>query len=231
MGQELMLNGLTGSLKMERAGGGTSLRITLPGTKVSQPTETCKVPLNGGAPITLASAGRPDGVARLEAAAAECPLRFDVLEGSVLVTPLGGSAVCTFSAQDCSTTPSGLWGPAASSLIPRSAEFDSARGNADKAVRENYKVMTQRARAQDVRPIVTEQAAFSSEREQVCRTYAREGAHGFCHVRFSEARALALAARLGVSSAAPSAAAAPPRPRRKPQVESMNPDAAGAGPE
>jgi hypothetical protein len=92
--------------------------------------------------------------------------------------------------------------------------------------------MTQRAKGQDVRPIVTEQAAFSSDREQTCRTYAREGAHGFCNLRFTEGRALALATRLGVNTAtaAPTASAAP-RPRRKspsPAVEGMNPDAGGA---
>ncbi|GJE44933.1 hypothetical protein AEGHOMDF_4126 [Methylobacterium soli] len=101
-------------------------------------------------------------------------------------------------------------------------------------MRDNYKLMTQRARREDVRPIVTEQAAFSSDREQVCRTYAREGAHGFCHLRFSEARALALATRLGVSvvpGAAPTAAATPRPARRKPTVEGMNPDAVGASPQ
>jgi hypothetical protein len=73
--------------------------------------------------------------------------------------------------------------------------------------------LTHRAGPQGVRPIVSEQAAFSSDREQVCRSYAREGAHGFCHARFGEARALALAARLGLNAS--SAAAAPaPRPRR-----------------
>lgn len=229
LGQDLMLNGLTGSLKFERAGSATTVRLTLPGTKVSQPTESCKVPLGGGTPIALTSEGRPEGVARFEAAAAECPLRFEVLEGGVLVTPLAGNPVCSFSAADCATTPAGLWGPAAATLIPRSSEFDSARGAADRAVRENYRVMTQRARPQDVRPVVTEQAAFSSVREQVCRTYAREGAHGFCNTRFTEARALGLAARLGVSTTAPSASAAP-RVRRKPQVEGMNPDATGAAP-
>ncbi|MDR7039823.1 hypothetical protein J2X36_004601 [Methylobacterium sp. BE186] len=227
VGQDLLLNGLNGTLKMERAGANMTARLTLPGTKVSQPTESCSVPLSGGQPVTLTSAGKPEGVARFEAAAAECPLRFEVLEGSVLVTPLGGNPVCTFSAADCATTPAGLWGPGAAGLIPRSAEFDTGRGVADKAVRENYKVMTQRARREDVRPIVTEQAAFSSDREQVCRTYAREGSHGFCHLRFSEARALALAARLGANSAAPTAAVAP-RPRRKPVVDGMNPDAGGA---
>ncbi|HEV7439978.1 MAG TPA: hypothetical protein VGN94_10205 [Methylobacterium sp.] len=232
-GQDLLLNGLNGTLKLERAGTAMTARLTLPGTKVSQPTESCSVPLNGGKPLTLTSEGRPEGVARFEAAAAECPLRFEVLEGGVLVTPLGGNPVCTFSALDCATTPSGLWGPAAPGLIPRSAEFDTARGIADKAVRDNYKLMTQRARREDVRPIVTEQAAFSSDREQVCRTYAREGAHGFCHLRFSETRALALATRLGVSvtpGAAPTAAAAPRPARRKPTVEGMNPDAVGSTP-
>lgn len=228
-GQDLLLNGLAGGLKLERAGPAMTARVTLPGTRVSQPTESCKVPLAEGKPLTLTSEGRPDGIARFEAAGAECPLRFEVMEGAVLVSPLGGNPVCTFSAADCATTPAGLWGPAASGLIPRSSDFDTARGLADKAVRDNYKVMTQRARREDVRAVVTEQAAFSSDREQVCRTYAREGAHGFCHLRVTEGRALALATRLGAGSA-PTAAAAP-RPRRKPPpVEGMNPDAAGLPP-
>ncbi|MGV7031625.1 hypothetical protein [Methylobacterium symbioticum] len=231
LGQELQLNGLSGKLKLERAGTATTARISLPGTKVSQPTESCTVPLANGNPVTLSSEGRPEGVPRFEAAGAECPLRFEVTEGGVFVSTLGNSGpLCTFTAADCATTPNGLWGPAAAGLIPRSAEFDTARGVADKAVRDNYKLMTQRARREDVRPIVTEQAAFSADREQVCRTYAREGAHGFCHLRFSENRALALATRLGVNTAAaaPTATAATPRPRRKPAVEGMNPDGPGA---
>ncbi|MCJ2108006.1 hypothetical protein MKK70_22030 [Methylobacterium sp. E-041] len=231
VGQELMLNGLTGSLKLERSGSGMAARITLPGTKVSQPTEACKVPLGGGGPVSLTSEGKPEGVPRYEAAAAECPLRFDVTEGGVLVSSLGPTPLCTFSAQDCATAPVGLWGPAAAGLIPRSAEFDSARGVADKAVRENYKLMTQRARREDVRPIVTEQAAFSSDREQLCRTYAREGAHGFCHLRVTENRALALATRLGVTVTTTATPAATPRPRRKPPVEGMNPDSGTPAPQ
>lgn len=227
LGQELMRNGASGSLKLERTGNATVARVTVPGMKVSQPAESCSVPLGGGNPIPVTAEARADGVARFEAAGGECPLRFEVLEGSVLVTPLSGNPVCTFTAADCAATPAGLWGPAPASLIPRSGEFDTARGVADKAVRDNYKVMTQRARGQDVRPVVTEQAAFSSDREQVCRNYTREGTHGFCHVRFTEGRAIALATRLGVSpTAAPSASAAP-RPRRKPvPTEGLNPDAA-----
>jgi hypothetical protein len=223
-GQDLQLNGLAGGLKFERAGTGVSARITLPGTKISQPTETCSVKLNAGNPVALTSSGKPEGIARFEAAASECPLRFDVLDGSVLATPLGGNPICTFSAADCATTPKGLWGPPAASLIGRAGEFDGARGTADRAVYDNYKVMVQRVRGQDVRPVVQEQAAFSSDREELCRTYAREGVHGFCHLRVTEARAISLATRLGVNV---STASATPRPaaRRKPAaVDGLNPD-------
>ncbi|MEH3062163.1 MAG: hypothetical protein PGN33_05080 [Methylobacterium radiotolerans] len=229
IGQELQLNGLSGSLKLERSGTAVTARIKLPGTKISQPADSCTVPLAGGNPVPLTAEGKPEGVPRFEAAGAECPLRFDVTDGGVLVSSLGSGPVCTFSAADCATTPVGLWGPGAATLIPRAGEFDTARGVADKAVRDNYKLMTQRARREDVRPIVSEQAAFSSDREQLCRTYAREGTHGFCHLRVTENRALALATRLGANTATPTAAVAPRRSRPKPAVEGMNPDAVGGG--
>ena len=231
IGQDLQLNGMAGGLKLERAGTGLAATVTLPGTKVSQPTESCTVKLGGGKPIALTSAGKPEGVPRYEAPAAECPLRLEATEGGVMVTNLEAGQTCTFSAADCATTPVGLWGPAAATLIPRAAEFDTARGVADKAVRDNYKIMSQRARREDIRPIVAEQAAFSADREQFCRAYAREGTHGFCHLRFTENRALALATRLGANTATPTATvAAPRRPRPKPAVEGMNPDV-GPGPE
>ncbi|MCJ2065642.1 hypothetical protein MKK63_23445 [Methylobacterium sp. J-088] len=230
IGQDLQLNGMSGSLKLERTGTAVTARITLPGTKISQPAESCTVPLGAGSPVTLNPEGKPEGVPRYEAAGAECPLRLDVTEGGILVSTLGSGPVCTFSAADCATTPTGLWGPAPATLLPRASEFDTARGAADKAVRDNYKLMTQRARREDVRPIVTEQAAFSADREQFCRSYAREGTHGFCHLRFTENRALALATRLGANTAVPTATAAPrSRPRPKPAVEGLNPDAAGGG--
>lgn len=234
IGPELQLNGMSGTLKLERAGTAVTARIKLPGTKISQPAESCTVPLANGNPITLSSEGKPEGAPRFEAAGAECPLRFDVVEGGILVTSLGQGPICTFSNADCATTPVGLWGPAGASLIPRAGEFDTGRGVADKAVRDNYKLMTQRARREDVRPIVSEQAAFSADREQLCRGYAREGTHGFCHLRVTENRALALATRLGANTAVPTAAAAPrrsrPRPAAEPAVDGVNPDTAGEMP-
>ena len=215
-GQDLLLNGLNGSLKIERNGSAYTALMSLPGTKISQPTESCTVKLNGGRPVSLSAAGR---------------LGFGGLDGSVLGPPVGSGPAWTCTAADCETTPAGLWGPGAASLIPQAAEFDTARGVADKAVRDNYKIMTQRSRGSDVRPIVQEQAAFSSDREQACRTYAREGAHGYCHLRFTEARAIALATRLGANTATPTASNTAPRPRRsRAPVEGMNPDAPGAEP-
>ena len=55
------------------------------------------------------------------------------------------------------------------------------------------------------------------------------GAHGFCHLRVTENRALALATRLGVTTTATPAAT--PRPRRKPPVEGMNPDSGTPAPQ
>ncbi|TGE00352.1 hypothetical protein EU555_10340 [Methylobacterium nonmethylotrophicum] len=226
VGQELQQNGNAGSMRLERAGSGFTARVTLAGTKVSQPTESCKVALGDGQPLALADQGKPNGVTQLATSGPACPMRLEILEGGVMVTPIGEPDACVFTASDCATTPKGLWGPGAAVLLPRAQEFDAARGAADKAVRENYKVMTQRARREDVRPIVTEQAAFSADREQICRAYVREGSHGFCHLRFSEARALSLATRLGLSGAAPTASNAPrpaARKRPAPAVDGMNP--------
>ncbi len=208
LGQDLQLNGSSGALKLERSGTAVSATVTLPGTKVSQPTESCTVKLGGGKPIPLTPAGKPEGVPRYEAPGAECPLRFDVAEGGVMVTTLDTGPVCTFSAADCATTPVGLWGPAAATLIPRAGEFDTARGVADKSVRDNYKIMTQRARREDIRPIVAEQAAFSADREQFCRGYAREG---------TTASATCASRRTAPSPWPPASAPTPrPRPHRPP---------------
>lgn len=214
LGRELKLNGSAGSLKLERARTDLTARLTLAGTKISQPTEACTVKLGDGEAIPLASQGRAEGVPRYEAqAAAACPIRFDILDGAVLVT--APAEACTFEAADCKAAPRGLWGPDPAALLPKASEIEQARGSADKAVRDNYRALTQ-AKPQELRAIVAEQAAFSSDREMLCRTYAREPAHGFCNARFSEARALSLANRLGVLSS-PQAAA----PRRRGATQIM----------
>jgi hypothetical protein len=217
LGRDLKLNGAAGSLRIERTGQGTlQAQVTLAGAKISQPTESCTARLGGGQ-TALTSLGKADGLARYELQAPACPIVFDVIEGAVLVS--APTEACAIQEADCQTDPRGLWGPDPASLLPRAGELEQARGSFDKAVRENYKALAQRASGQGARPVVAEQAAFSSEREQVCRSYAREGAHGFCNARYSEARAVTLAARLGILQQAEAPAARPSRPRPPPVTE------------
>lgn len=200
VGRDLKLNGTGGNLRIERAGAGTMRAVaTFAGSKISNPAESCTIALSGGQPVTLVSEGRPDNLARFRTDAALCPVTFDVLDGAVLVD--AKIPVCEIAESDCKAELGGLWGPDPASLIPRAKDFEQQRGTADRAVRENYKALTQRAQPQAIRPIVSEQAAFSAEREQVCRNYAREGTHGFCNARFTEGRALVLASRLGMAIA------------------------------
>ena len=146
--------------------------------------------------------------------------------GAVLVP--ASAPACVIEASDCRVDPRGLWGPDPAALAPLARTIEQDRGQADRTVRENYRVLSQRAAGPDVRPIVSEQAGFSSERETVCRNYRGEANHGFCNARYTEGRAAQLAARLGLvgTAAAPTAAAAPapaaagqpaqPRPARPP---------------
>lgn len=43
-----------------------------------------------------------------------------------------------------------------------------------------------------IKKMAGEQAGFSSEREVICRNYLGEEVHGFCALRITQARALAL---------------------------------------
>ena len=70
--------------------------------------------------------------------------------------------------------------------------------------------------------VVSEQAGFSSRREETCRDYAGEDRHGFCASRITLARAVALSAELhGVKPAAK------PAPKRKPAPKPAPPPPAG----
>lgn len=211
VGRDLKRNGNAGMLRIERAGGGLTARVVLEGTSVARPGQACQVRIADGQPVPLSARGRPAGSLRYALEASACPLAFDILEESVLVRE--PEAVCTFQEADCQVEVRGLWGPEPARLLPQAKAIESARGAADKAVRENYRAMTARAKPAETRTVAAEQAAFSSERTMACRDYAREGTLGFCHARFTEARAAELAARLGVTTTAADAPKPRPRPR------------------
>jgi hypothetical protein len=231
--RDLKLNGSAGSLRIERAGRSEiRARFAFEGTRLTRPGEACTVKLEDT--VAMTARGRPEGLARYDFQIPVCPITADVVEGGLFVK----AAACTFEASDCRVELSGLWGPEPAALVAQARAIEQDRGQADRAVRENYKALTQRAKPQDVRAVVGEQAAFSAERETACRAYAREGAHGFCNARFTEARAAMLAARLGVgggpqstapsttgSSAAQPARRAAPVPIRPPPASLLpNPE-------
>lgn len=213
IGRELKQNGSTGSMRIERTGrSDLRARLTFAGRRSAQSVETCSITMGGTEGAVLVQQGRPDGLQRyqIEDAASTCPLQLDILDEAVLVKPKGDS--CLIQTPTCQADASGMWGPEPTQLVAKARDYEAARGTADKAVRDNYKVLVQRARPEGVRPIVAEQASFSSEREVVCRTYAREGSHSFCNARYSEARAISLAQRLGVSVASNLTAPSGPTP-------------------
>ncbi len=216
LGRQLRRNGGEGSLRLERVGREEwRARLTLEGTRISRPGEACTVDL--AEPLAVSLRGRPDGLLRLEIAAPSCALTASVLDGALWMR--APTQICAIEASDCRVDPRGLWGPDPAALAPLARTIEQDRGQADRTVRENYRVLSQRAAGPDVRPIVSEQAGFSSERETVCRNYRGEANHGFCNARYTEGRAAQLAARLGLvgTAAAPTAAAAPaPAPAGQP---------------
>lgn len=222
VGRDLKLNGTAGTLRIDRSGSGMRALVSYAGSKISNPVEACTIAVSGGQPVNLVSEGRPENLARYRTDAAVCPLTFEILDGAVLVD--SKTPVCEIAESDCKAEVAGLWGPDPATLIPRAKDFEQQRGTADKAVRENYKALTQRAQPQAVRPIVSEQAAFSAEREQICKSYAREGTHGFCNARVSEGRALVLASRLGMAITGAATTAARRSGRRSSPVAELPPD-------
>jgi hypothetical protein len=194
IGKNLKFQGRSGALALTKAGRNEILlRLTIEGTLKARPDQSCTVPLSGADGVKLSPQGRVQGAMRYEAAFATCPITLDILDDAVLVST--APEACLIQDSDCAIAPSGLWGPAGTALLSSAKIIDRERGQADKAVRDNYRFLTQKAAPSDVRAIVSEQAAFSAEREMFCRTYAGENQHGFCHARFAQKRAAALAAR------------------------------------
>jgi hypothetical protein len=224
VGKTLLLNGARGKLQIERKDK-SSLQATMiaVGEKISDPSQACGVDLGGGRPLDLAPAGRPEGVIRLSLDAPSCPLTLDVLDGAVLVR--GAEAACTFKDADCRVEARGLWGPAPTAFEGQKW-IESDRSRADKAVRENFKALIHRTQGkQEIKAVAAEQAGFTSERETVCRDYAREAAHGYCASRYTELRAAGLAARLnrldGKPEGAVVAAAKPRKPKPRPEAATV----------
>jgi hypothetical protein len=205
VGRTLLRNGSTGSLVIERAGQDLRVqKLALTGDQISKPNEHCRVEVSG-TPLALTSEGKPAGLSRYKLALEICPFSFDVLDGAVLAS--NGGKTCEFKAADCQVDPAGLWGPRPAEFGPeRIKGFERERAHAETAVRADFRALLAAAGKdkQQTKTLASEQAGFSSQREEKCRTYAGEDVHGFCALRFTEARAIALGTRLtGVEEVKP----------------------------
>lgn len=196
-GHELSRDGVAGAIAFQRAADKAIeiTRLSLAGEAISHPGEPCRVDVVADAPIQTKFAGRPKGVSRYEAEIAACPFSIDVLDGAVLVTRV--PPTCDFPAADCRAAPAGLWGPPGNSFGPSQAkQLERERSHAESIMRADFrKLLTNAGKDKDaIKKIAGEQAGFSSERDVTCRNYLGEDAHGFCALRITEARALALQA-------------------------------------
>jgi hypothetical protein len=202
VGQALMHEGRAGRFVMERVGRSYGLRFNAEGFQTGNLLEPCGVSF-GEQPVPLEPMGRPDGLARFRLQSSACPIVFDVLDNALLV--IEPQAPCVIEAAQCRINPRGLWAPDARGLTALAKEIERDRGRAETQVREGFRLLGARANADEQRAIAREQAGFSSEREQICREFAREPNHGFCAAKVTEARAASLRARI---------LATEPKPRR-----------------
>ncbi len=197
VGHEMSRNGFAGIISFQRgSGNGLEIaRLLIAGEEISPPGEPCQVDVVAGTPIQTRFAGRPNGVSRYEVDIQACPFSLDVLEGAVLVTRT--PSTCDFPAADCRADPAGLWGPPGNAIGPdQTKQLERERGRVASAMLAKFHALLTSAGKdkEAVKQIACEQAGFSSEREVICRNYLREDIHGFCALRFTQARALALQA-------------------------------------
>ena len=195
-GQELSRDGFAGIIAFQRGSnkGLEITRLSIAGEEISHPGEQCQVDV-AGTPIQTRFAGRPNGVSRYEVELETCPFSLDVLEGAVLVTR--APRTCDFRAADCRADPAGLWGPPGNTIGPdQTKQLERERGRLESAMLAKFHALLTSAGKdkEAIKQIASEQAGFSSEREVICRNYLREDIHGFCALRITQARALALEA-------------------------------------
>jgi hypothetical protein len=217
-GKTLWLNGAGGEISLARQDKTlVATELKLGGELISKPGEECRVEVKPTSPMLAKPQGTTAGLAHYQLDLPTCPINFEILDGAILAPK--GTAACTFQAADCKVNPAGMWGPQATSIGPEQVkELERSRSGAQTAMEENFHALL--ARTTDkaaIKKIAAEQAGFSSEREETCRSYALEDVHGFCAARFTEARVIALQSLLGEAAPPP-----PPKKHARPPKTARN---------
>ena len=224
-GTPLMLNGREGLLQLSGSGGTLQIdKLRLPGESVSDPSQRCIVDIVGEKPIGATGEGRPDGLERYDIDVPACPFTFDVVDGAVLVP--SQITACVFKAADCQTSPGGLWGPDGAGLEKDAAAIGKRRNEAEKTMARALRAIEGRANnSPDAAALLRDQNGFPGQRDDACRDYLKESAHGFCAASLTEARAALLEARLA-ALASPAAKASEGAKTEKKKKKKPKADAA-----
>lgn len=213
IGKTLKRDGLGSEIEFSRNGADLQVaRLIFIGDRLSRSGEQCRVEVSG-APIKLVAKESLTGLRRYQIELPACAFNLDVLEGAVLVSNEGKA--CEMKSSDCRADPSGLWGMTEGEFDPKkAADMLAARADVEKTMRGNFRALYDRNKKEkEIRnSIVREQAGFSSRREEICRSYAKESEFGYCALRLTEARAILLGAQFasGSKAAEPNKTAPPP---------------------
>ena len=197
VGHALHLDGSRSSIEFQRSGADLQVaKLALTGDRLMRSGEACRVEV-GETPLRLQPRESDNGLRRYQVDFPACPFTFDVLDGAILVSNDGKA--CSIKAADCRADPAGLWGMGSSEFDPKKAgDMLGARARVEKTVRSIFKTLYDKnAKEKEIRNLlVREQAGFSSLREEICRAYVQELDFGYCALRVTEARALALGTQL-----------------------------------
>jgi len=197
VGKTLHLDGTRSAIEFQRSGSDTQVaKLTLSGDRMSRSGETCRIEVSG-MPLRLTARDSETGLRRYQVEFPACPFTFEILDGAVLAGNEGKA--CELKQADCRADPAGLWGMGEQEFDPkRSKDMLGLRARVEKTVRHDFHALYDRNKKD--RPLrkllVRAQAGFSSWREEICRSYAQESEYGYCALRITEARALALGTQL-----------------------------------
>ena len=195
IGKTLKLNGIAGELTLSKGSKDAkdkSLaidKLTLSGEVISNPAQKCEITIAADGALAAENQGSPDGLPRFAADIPACPLSFDVVTGGIIVPPQ--TRACVFQAADCQASPSGVWGPDATSLAAETKAIAKDRSRAESSIVDSLKILGKRAKGA-AGELEKEQSDVNAARDETCRDYQGEAAHGFCDARLTYARAALL---------------------------------------
>ncbi len=220
----LKLDGVGSELQITRAGTDFQVgKLVFVGDRLSRSGEKCRYEAPG-APLKLSARESGAGLRRYQVEFSDCAFSFDILDGAILATNDG--KICEIKSADCRIDPEGLWGMGENEFDPKTAvDMLGARAKVERTVRSNFRTLYDRYKGDKALRafIVSEQAGFSSWREEICRSYVRESDFGYCALRLTEARVISLGAQLASGIKQPEEKPSPPTAAAQPSPAAPGP--------